>query len=121
MLPNFSMDYSHEIPQETLRFLQILGKKPEQTLIRLIHNAKSQGTGAEKAMFSAERLARWSKRQASIYAVINHGGDLDAEITGCVGLFMEHDDLTLEQQEAKAKDNQVHFEFVDPIDYREQE
>ena len=31
------------------------------------------------------------------------------------------DDLTLEQQEAKAKDNQTHFEFVDPLDYREQE
>jgi hypothetical protein len=34
---------------------------------------------------------------------------------------MPNDDLTLEQQEAKAKDTQVHFEFVDPLDYREQE
>jgi hypothetical protein len=92
------MDNLHEIPQDTLRFLDILRKRPEETRIRLIHNAKSRGTGAEKAMFSAETLARWSTCQASIYAVINHGGDADAEITGCVGLFMEHDDRTLEQQ-----------------------
>ena len=82
------MDNSHGIPQDTLRFLEILGKKPDETRIRLIHNAKSQGTGAEKGDFSAETLAQWSRRKASIYAVINHGGDKDAEILGCVGLFM---------------------------------
>ncbi len=92
------MDNSHGIPQDTLRFLEILGKKPDETRIRLIHNAKSQGTGAEKGDFSAETLAQWSRRKASIYAVINHGGDTDAEILGCVGLFMEHDDRPIDQQ-----------------------
>lgn len=92
------MENKYEIPQETLRFLNILGKKPEETRIRLIHNPRSKGSGAEKALLSAETLAQWSKRQASIYAVINHGGDSDAVITSCVGLFMEHDDRSIEQQ-----------------------
>ncbi|MGC6483381.1 MAG: hypothetical protein ACON4T_07455 [Synechococcus sp.] len=43
-------------------------------------------------------MAQWSKRQASIYAVINHAGDSDADITSCGGLFMEHDDRSIEQQ-----------------------
>jgi len=92
------MDNSHEIPRETLRFLEILGKQPDQTRIRLIHNPRSKGKGALKALFSAETLAGWSELNASTYAVINHGGDTDAEITRCVGLFMEHDDLPIEQQ-----------------------
>jgi hypothetical protein len=92
------MDDSHEIPQETLRFLEILGKQPDQTRIRLIHNPRSKGKGAVKALFSAGILAQWSELQASTYVVINHGGDTDAEITSCVGLFMEHDDLPIEQQ-----------------------
>jgi len=92
------MKNSNEIPQESLRFLQILGKEPDETRIRLIHNPRSKGTGAEKGTFSAKTLTNWSEREASIYAVINHGGDTDAEITGCVGLFMEHDNLPKEQQ-----------------------
>jgi len=92
------MEDSNNIPQETLRFLEALGKRPDETHIRLIHNARSKGNGAEKGMFSAQTLSQWSKRQASIYAVINNGGDLDADISCCVALFMEHDNLPKEQQ-----------------------
>jgi len=49
-------------------------------------------------MFSAGTLVEWSKLGASIYAVINNGGDTDSAITNCVALFMEHDDLPIDQQ-----------------------
>jgi predicted P-loop ATPase len=92
------METNNGIPAETLKFLEILKKKPDETRIRLINNPRSKGKGAEKAIMTPEKIAEWSKRQASIYAVVNHGGDHDVDITGCVGLYMEHDTIPKSQQ-----------------------
>ena len=92
------MENVHGLPVETLKFLEILGKNPAETRVRLIHNDKSIGKGAERGILSPEKMKQWSAKRASIYAVINQGGDTDADITSCIGLFMEHDDLPKQQQ-----------------------
>lgn len=86
------------LPCDTLRFLSILGKEPEQTHIRLIHNKLSRGKGAQKGMCTPFELERWIGLKASIYAVVNNGGDADALIQNCVALFVEHDDISKEEQ-----------------------
>jgi len=93
-----------EPPEESLRFLQILGKDPNQTHIRLIHNRRSCGVGALKGMYQATTLAQWVSLNASIYVVVNDGGNADTNINSCVALFIEHDKISKEEQAVCYKD-----------------
>jgi len=92
------MTNDYQLPEQTIRFLQILGKEPDQTHIRLIHNSRSNGTGAIKGICHQQILQQWVGLGASIYAVINNGGDSDRDIQNCVALFIEHDDISIEAQ-----------------------
>jgi len=87
-----------QIPEETLHFLQILGKDPDQSHIRLIHNPLSRGNRALKGLCQTSTLEQWTRMNASIYVVVNNGGDADADIQHCVALFIEHDNISKEEQ-----------------------
>ena len=86
------------LPSDTLRFLKILGKDPALTKVRMIPNKKSICREPQKGICLPETLMQWSKQNASIYLVVNNGGDSDASIIKCVALFLEHDDLTINEQ-----------------------
>lgn len=92
------MNSNFQVPEDTLRFLDLLGKNQANTRIRLIANKCSGFTGAQKENFNRNTLARWSGLRSGIYVVINDGGDSDESITSCRALFIEHDDISLEEQ-----------------------
>lgn len=86
------------LPQDALRFLEILGKNPSTTRIRIIANRRSLFKGALKETLNNTTLERWVRLQGGIYVVVNDGGDSDESITGCRALFIEHDDIPIEKQ-----------------------
>ena len=86
------------IPQDTLRYLEILGKDFAKTYIRTIANPKSQFDGAKKGILNSQTLQEWSALRGGMYIVVNDGGDSDESINACRALFIEHDDLSLELQ-----------------------
>jgi len=92
------MEKDYVLPSDTLRFLEILGKDPASTKVRMIPNKKSIGCPPQKGTCLPETLMEWSTQEAGIFLVVNNGGDSDASITKCVALFLEHDDLTIEEQ-----------------------
>jgi predicted P-loop ATPase len=92
------MERESSLPWDTSRFFEIIGKDPGKARIRGIANPSTWGRGAIKADCDAKTLNQWSRRQFGIYAVINNGGDDDTSIISCPALFVEHDDLSIEEQ-----------------------
>ncbi len=92
------MNNEYIIPQDAIKFLEILGKVPATSRLRLLPNQQSQIRTAQKGLFSKEVLQDWVQKRAGIYIVINDGGDTDQEITDCCALFLEHDDRSIEEQ-----------------------
>ena len=86
------------MPQDTLRFLEVLGKEPTTTRIRTIANEKSSFRGAEIGQLEPKILERWIELKGGIYVVVNDGGDSDKSITACRALFIEHDDIPIDEQ-----------------------
>ena len=86
------------MPQDTLRFLEILGKNPATTRIRTIANKKSDFRSAQVGQLEPVTLERWIRLKGGIYVVVNDGGDSDESITACRALFIEHDDMSIEKQ-----------------------
>jgi hypothetical protein len=86
------------IPQDTLRFINTLGKDPADTRIRIIANQNSLFRGAIKERFHPIVLQRWQRLKGGIYIVVNDGGDSDESISVCRALFIEHDDIPLDVQ-----------------------
>lgn len=82
-------------------FLNLLGKLPHETRLRGFlpsgHPLKSQDSG-RKGPFSSEAVTSWQQEGRGVYAVINNGGDTDANITSCNALFCEWDDRDVSWQ-----------------------
>ncbi len=89
---------NYQLPQETIVFINCLVDEHKDVRIRLIPNKNSIHQNVLKGCFDKRTLEEWSKLKASIYAVINKGGDCDDQITACRALFIEHDNLSLEKQ-----------------------
>jgi hypothetical protein len=90
-----------EIDSEAVRFLQALGKGPSTTRIRGFYHGDDPRKGTDrgkKAAYSAATIAEWQADGRGIYFVVNHGGDKDADINGCVAFFCEFDDRSREEQ-----------------------
>ena len=90
-----------EIDAEAVRFLQVLGKGALTTRIRGFYHGDDPRKGTDrgkKAAYSAATIAEWQADGRGVYFVVNHGGDKDAEINGCVAFFCEFDDRPREQQ-----------------------
>lgn len=92
------MDEQFRVPTDALRFLEILGKDQQTTRIRMIANEKSDFRGARKDIFCPSVLEEWMDMRSGIYVVVNDGGDDDSSINSCRALFVEHDDIPLEEQ-----------------------
>lgn len=92
------MEKDYVLPSDTLRFLEILGKDPTSTNVRMIRNDHSICRTSQKGICLPETLMKWSTQGAGIFLVVNDGGDSDASITRCCALFIEHDDLSIEEQ-----------------------
>ena len=92
------MEKDYVLPSDTLRFLEILGKDPASTRVRMIPNKRSICRAPQKGICVPETLMEWKTKMASIYLVVNDGGDDDASITKCLALFLEHDELKIEEQ-----------------------
>ena len=86
------------IPQDTLRYLEILGKDFAKTYIRTIANPRSHFNGAKKGILNSQTLQEWSALRGGMYIVVNDGGESDESINACRALFIEHDDLSLDLQ-----------------------
>ena len=82
-------------------FLSLLGKPPHLTRLRGFlptgHPLKTQDPG-RKGHFSADNVTTWQQEGRGIYAVINNGGDTDANIASCNALFVEWDDRPVDWQ-----------------------
>lgn len=82
-------------------FLSLLGKPPHETRLRGFlpsgHPLKSSDSG-RKSAFSSESVTSWQQEGRGVYAVINNGGDTDAQITSCNALFCEWDDRDVSWQ-----------------------
>ena len=82
-------------------FLALLGKPPHLTRLRGFlptgHPLKTQDPG-RKGHFSAENVTTWQQEGRGVYAVINNGGDIDANIASCNALFVEWDDRPVDWQ-----------------------
>lgn len=82
-------------------FLSLLGKPPHETRLRGFlpsgHPLKSRDAG-RKSPFSTEAVTTWQQEGRGVYAVINNGGDTDAQITSCNALFCEWDDRDVSWQ-----------------------
>ena len=92
------MNNEYVIPQDAIKFLEILGKDPAKTRLRSIPRQKTKTRVPKKGSFSKEVLQDWVQERAGIYVVINDGGDTDQEITDCRALFLEHDDRSIAEQ-----------------------
>ena len=82
-------------------FLSLLGKPPHETRLRGFlpsgHPLKSRDAG-RKSTFSTEAVTTWQQEGRGVYAVINNGGDTDAQINSCNALFCEWDDRDVSWQ-----------------------
>jgi len=81
---------------ETREWLKLLGRDPGDLRIRAFGP-----DFAVKGNLQADwqRIAEWqASKRAGAYAVVNPGGDADADITSGIALFAEWDDLTFEEQ-----------------------
>jgi len=82
-------------------FLALLGKQPHETRLRGFlptgHPLKTKDPG-RKGHFSTENVTSWQQEGRGVYAVINNGGDTDANISSCNSLFVEWDDRPVEWQ-----------------------
>ena len=92
------MNNEYVIPQDAIKFLEILGKDPAKTRLRSIPRQKTKTRVPKKGSFSKEVLQGWVQESTGIYVVINDGGDTDQEITDCRALFLEHDDRSIAEQ-----------------------
>ena len=92
------MNNEYVIPQDAIKFLEILGKDPAKTRLRSIPRQKTKTRVPKKGSFSKEVLQGWVQESSGIYVVINDGGDTDQEITDCRALFLEHDDRSIAEQ-----------------------
>ena len=92
------MNKENVLPWDTSRFFEVIGKDPTKTRIRAIANPSTKGRGAIKAACDAKTLDQWTRRHFGIYVVINNGGDDDNSIVSCPAIFVEHDDLSIEEQ-----------------------
>jgi len=86
---------------ETQKWLSALGKNGD-TRVRAI--TKTPAEGVPKSLkFSADRLTdrlfveQLIKENRNVYAVVNPGGDEASEISECIALFAEHDDLPTQE------------------------
>ena len=82
-------------------FLALLGKQPHETRLRGFlptgHPLKTKDPG-RKGHFSTENVTTWQQEGRGVYAVINNGGDTDANISSCNSLFVEWDDRPVDWQ-----------------------
>jgi predicted P-loop ATPase len=92
------MENPNILPSDTSTFLEVLGKDPATTRIRAIANTSTAGKGAIKLGCEPQKLDQLSRRRFGIYVVINNGLDEDNSIVSCPALFVEHDDLSIEDQ-----------------------
>jgi hypothetical protein len=88
-------------------FLALLGKQPHETRLRGFlptgNLLKSKDSG-RKGAFSPDEVIAWQQEGRGVYAVINNGGDTDAQITSCNALFVEWDDRPVDWQIAAWKE-----------------
>jgi len=92
------MNNENVLPKDTSKFLEVIGKDPSTTRIRAIANPSTMGRSAIKAACDAKTLEEWTRRRFGVYVVVNNGGDDDTSIVSCPALFVEHDDLRIEEQ-----------------------
>ena len=92
------MNKENVLPWDTTRFFQVIGKDPAKTRIRAIANPNSKSRGVIKAICDAKTLEQWTRQNFGVYVVINNGGDDDSSIVNCPALFVEHDDLSIDEQ-----------------------
>jgi hypothetical protein len=85
-----------------VRFLQLLGKEPADAWLRFFAHKLNQDRDAIGAKmlrgFSAKQIMQQHREQRGAYVVIGNGGNKDAEITCIPALFVEWDDIPVEQQ-----------------------
>lgn len=93
---NFPFDYD-----ETQTWLAALGKNGD-TRVRAITKTPSEGV-PKSLKFAANRLQdplfveQLIRENRNVYAVVNQGGDEASEISECIALFAEHDDLPTQE------------------------
>ena len=80
-------------------WVALLGKEDHDTCIRAIPHKEKIGS-ARKGNFARDldRAEEWQRQGCGLYAVVNCGGNTNAEITTCTALFVEWDDRPRHQQ-----------------------
>lgn len=82
--------------QQANRQLEILGRSPESVKLRFFPKDKG---GARKADgLDAAQIISLTEQGWGAYLVVNPGGHRDRDITKCVAIFAEWDDIPIEDQ-----------------------
>lgn len=85
---------------EARKMLVLLGRGDdldEAVHLRAINPTKP-GSAISLTLAEFSKALALNKKGYNLYLVINRGGNKDAEINGCVDLFIEYDDRPVEQQ-----------------------